>query len=110
MIVPSMSYDEMRKEFLHDHHIAQVKSAHDYKRLLFDLHKRHQTHAVETVTWKSHLHNTWMSFYLFHEIGVNCLHVCITMDHGNLLKTLIGIEPTSTDIFIGEYNIHFFKR
>src|SRR6187431_2978182 len=111
MIVPSMTYDEMRKEFIHDLHIASAKAQHTFRGLLFSMHKRHQKHAVETVTWKSALHNTWMSVYNLDPLGADMMHVCITMDHGNLLKTLHSMNfSTEEKPFIAEFNIHFFKR
>jgi hypothetical protein len=106
-----MSYEEMRKEFFHDFIIATAKARVTYRSLRSEMHKRHQQHAVETITWKSPLHNTWMTFYDISNNNVDCLHVCITMDHGNLLRTLYPIAPDeNNDIFLAEYNTHFYKR
>lgn len=111
MIVPSMTNEQVRKEFLHDFNMLEDRAIGVYPLLRSAMHKRNQNHATETKLWKSPLHNTWMSFYRMDGPDTGVMHVCITMDHRNLLKslTLMG-EGTVADHYIAEYNIHFYKR
>lgn len=111
MIVPKMTHEEVRKEFMHDLQRMKARATNTFNQLLMDLQKRKQQHAVETVVWKSASHNRWMMlFYLDRQQSV-CAHVCLTLDHGGFLKTLSATHVEDYDeLFISEYNIHFYKR
>jgi hypothetical protein len=112
MIVPRMTHEEVRKEFLHDWHRATAKANNSFTGLLMNLHRRKMQHAVETVIWKTPSNNRWMMIYFLDGKNSTCAHVCLTLDHGGFLKTLSPVtdmrHPGET--FIAEYNIHFYKR
>jgi hypothetical protein len=112
MIVPKMSWDELRREFFEDIRIVQARNSNQSRIFQQKMVKQKQQHSLFTEPYISPHRNQWLCF---HDVSISnkeCFYTqcCLYYDHIGL-KTLSVVnvkEPDQQAII--RLNSHFYNR